>query len=52
MMINYVKRIMYVEFFEEVVGRNPLRCRYCKEGIELVRLYHPDRGVFLDLLAP
>jgi len=51
-MISYVKRITYAELFEEVAGRNPLRCRYCKKGMELVRLYHPDRGVFFDSLVP
>ncbi len=51
-MISYTQRISYAAFFEEVTGRNPLQCRHCGRGMELVRLYHPARGVFYDLLAP
>lgn len=50
-MVSYAKRINYAEFFEEVAKRNPLKCRFCGRGIALVQLYHPDRGVFFDLLA-
>ncbi len=51
-MISYTQRISYAAFFEEVTGRNPPQCRHCGRGMELVRLYHPARGVFYDLLAP
>ena len=50
-MISYVKRIGYADFFEEVAKRNPLKCSFCGAGMELVRLFHPDRGLFFDLLA-
>jgi hypothetical protein len=50
-MVSYAKRFTYADFFEEVAGRNPLRCDFCGRGMELVRLFHPDRGVFFDLLA-
>ena len=50
--VSYVKRIDYAVFFEEVAKRNPLKCCFCGEGMELVRLFHPDRGLFFDLLAP
>ena len=46
-----IKRIRYAEFFEEVAGRNPLTCKYCGRGMELVRLSHPKYGVFFDLFA-
>lgn len=49
-MVSYVHRITYADFFEEVAKRNPLKCN-CGAGMELVRLYHPDRGLFYDLLA-
>jgi hypothetical protein len=49
--ISYVKRIGYADFFEEVAKRNPLKCSFCGAGMELVRLFHPDRGLFFDLLA-
>lgn len=51
-MVSYIKRITYAELFEEVAKRNPLKCQFCGVGMELVRLYHPDRGLFYDLLAP
>ena len=51
-MVSYIKRITYAELFEEVAKRNPLKCQFCRAGMELVRLYHPDRGLFYDLLAP
>ena len=50
-MTSYVKRIGYSEFFQEVAKRNPLKCKHCGSGMDLVRLYHPSRGVFYDLLA-
>lgn len=50
-MVSYAKRINYAEFFEEVAKRNPLKCKLCGRGMELVQLYHPDRGMFFDLLA-
>ena len=50
-MVSYAKRINYAEFFEEVAKRNPLKCELCGRGMELVQLYHPDRGMFFDLLA-
>ena len=50
-MVSYVKRINYADFFEEVAKRNPLKCGLCGRGMELVRLFHPDRGLFFDLLA-
>ncbi len=31
--------------------RNPLRCRFCGKGMELEQLYHPNRGLFFDLLS-
>ena len=51
-MVSDVKRIDYVAFFEEVAKRNPLKCSFCGAVMELVRLFHPDRGLFFDLLAP
>jgi hypothetical protein len=50
-MVCYIKRITYADFFEEVAKRNPLTCRFCGRGMELLRLFHPRRGVFYDLLA-
>ena len=50
-MVSYVNRVAYIDFFEEVANRNPLKCTHCGAGMELVRLYHPDRGLFYDLLA-
>ena len=50
-MVSYAKRVAYADFFEEIAGRNPLQCCFCGRGMELVRLFHPDRGVFFDLLA-
>ncbi|PCS23668.1 hypothetical protein BTN49_0637 [Candidatus Enterovibrio escicola] len=50
-MISYTKRISYVEFFEEVAGRNPLKCVFCGKGMELVRFSYPKNGVFLDLFV-
>ena len=51
-MVSYVNRIDYADFFEEVAKRNPLKCCFCGAGMELVRLFHPDRCLFFDLLAP
>lgn len=51
-MISYVSRLKYRDFFREVAGRNPLVCAFCGDDMELVRLYHPDRGVFYDIFAP
>ena len=51
-MFSDVKRIDYAAFFGEVAKRNPLKCRFCGSVMELVRLFHPDRGLFFDLLAP
>ena len=51
-MVSYVKRITYADFFEEVAKRNPLKCSFCGAEMELVQLYHPNRGLFFDLLAP
>ena len=51
-MVSDVKRIDYAVFFEEVAKRNPLKCSCCSSVMELVRLFHPDRGLFFDLLAP
>ena len=51
-MVSYVKRIAYADFFEEVAKRNPLKCIFCGNELELVRLFHPNRGLFFDLLAP
>ena len=50
-MMSDIKRISYAEFFEEVAGRNPLTCKYCGGGMELVRLSHPKYGVLFDLFA-
>ncbi len=50
-MVSDVNRVAYTDFFEEVANRNPLKCTHCGAGMELVRLYHPDRGLFYDLLA-
>ena len=50
-MVSYVNRIAYIDFFEEVAKRNPLTCKHCGTGMDLVRCYHPDRGVFYDVLA-
>ena len=50
--VSYVKRIDYAAFFDEVAKRNPLTCCFCGSVMELVRLFHPDRGLFFDLLAP
>ena len=50
-MVSYAKWFTYADFFEEIAGRNPLRCGFCGRGMELVRLFHPDRGVFFDLLS-
>ena len=50
-MASYVKRIGYSEFFQEVAKHNPLKCKHCGSGMDLVRLYPPNRGVFYDLLA-
>ena len=50
-MVSYAKRLTYSEFFEEVAKRNPLKCPFCGRGMELVKLYHPDRGLFFDLLS-
>jgi Putative transposase/Transposase zinc-binding domain len=50
-MVSYVNRITYIDFFAEVAKRNPLMCKHCGAGMDLVRCYHPDRGVFYDLLA-
>jgi hypothetical protein len=51
-MISYVSRLKYCDFFREVAGRNPLVCAFCGDDMELVRLYHPDRGVFYDIFSP
>ena len=40
------------DVFREVAGRNPLVCTFCGDDMELVRLYHPDRGIFYDIFAP
>ena len=45
-MTSYVKRIGYSEFFQEVAKLNPLKCKHCGSGMDLVRLYHPNRGFF------
>jgi hypothetical protein len=50
-MVSYAKRLTYSELFEEVAKRNPLKCKFCGKGMELVKLYHPDRGLFFDLLS-
>ncbi|MCL1127874.1 transposase [Shewanella surugensis] len=54
-MISYVSRLKYSDFFREVAGRNPLVCVFCVfcgDDMELVRLSHPDRGVFYDIFVP
>ncbi len=50
-MMSYVNRITYADLFAEVAKRNPLTCTFCGKDMELVQLYHPDRGVFYDQLA-
>ncbi|WP_150141133.1 hypothetical protein [Candidatus Enterovibrio escicola] len=50
-MMSYTKRINYVEIFEEVTGRNPLKCVFCGRGMELVRFFHRKPSVFFDLFA-
>ncbi|PCS23737.1 hypothetical protein BTN49_0706 [Candidatus Enterovibrio escicola] len=47
-MMIYTKGISYVEIFEEVSGRNPLKMCVLWE---LVRFSHPKHGVFFDLFA-
>ncbi len=49
--MSYSKRISYVEFFEEVTGRNPLKYVFRWRGMELVRISHPKHGVFFDLFV-
>ncbi len=46
--MSYTKRISYVELFEEVADRNPLKYVFCGRGMELVQLSHPKHGVFFD----
>ena len=50
-MVSYAKRVSCADFFEEIAGRNLLQCHYCGKGMELARLFHPDREVFFDLLV-
>ena len=45
-MVSYVKRMDYAVCFEEVAKRNPLKCCFCGEGMELVSLFDPDRACF------
>ncbi|WP_150149326.1 hypothetical protein [Candidatus Enterovibrio escicola] len=52
-MMSYTKRISYsyVDLFEEVAGRNPLKCVFFGRGMELVRLFHSKHGIFFDLIC-
>jgi len=36
--------------FQDVSGRNPLKCRYCGEEMDLVKRWHPKHGAFYDEL--
>ena len=49
--ISYVNRITYSVLFEEIAGRNPLRCQTCGDGMELIQLFRPSRGFFYDLFG-
>lgn len=49
--ISFSKRVLYRNFFKEISGRDPYKCRYCGGEMELVQLYHPDKGMFYDLLS-
>ncbi len=49
--ITYAKRLNYVKFFEGVVKGNRLIYRLCGTEMDLVQLYHPDRGPSFDQLA-
>ena len=51
-MISYINRLRYRDFFREVVGVNPMICTFCGDEMQLVRLYHPDRGFFYDIFTP
>lgn len=44
-----VKRISYADFFEEISGRNPLRCRNCGEEMEVFRIVHATKGLIYDI---
>ncbi|WP_150141470.1 hypothetical protein [Candidatus Enterovibrio escicola] len=50
-MISGTKRISYVELFEEVAARNPLKCVFCGRGMALVQFTHVKHGVFFELFA-
>ncbi|WP_190320671.1 hypothetical protein [Candidatus Enterovibrio escicola] len=50
-MMSYTKRISYVELFEKVAGRNPLKSVFFGRRMELVQLSHQKNGVFFDLFV-
>ncbi|WP_339376945.1 hypothetical protein [Candidatus Enterovibrio escicola] len=50
-MMSYTKRISYLELFEEVAGRNPLKCVFCGREIDLIILSHLKHGVLFNLFA-
>ncbi len=39
------------ELFEEVAGRNPLKCMFCGRGMELVWLSDPKHGLFFSIIC-
>ncbi|WP_190319228.1 hypothetical protein [Candidatus Enterovibrio escicola] len=50
-MMSYTKHISYVERFEEVASRNPLKCVFCGRGMELVRFSYQKHGVCFNLFS-
>lgn len=44
-----LNRISYADFFEEITGRNPLKCRYCSEKMEVFRIVHATKGLVYDI---
>lgn len=44
-----LNRISYADFFEEITGRNPLKCRCCSEKMEVFRIVHATKGLVYDI---
>ena len=44
-----LNRISYADFFEEITGRNPLKCRCCGEKMEVFRIVHATKGLVYDI---
>jgi hypothetical protein len=46
--VKIIARLTYRQRYEQITGRDPLRCPHCQSEMEVWRIWHPTYGVIYD----